>query len=276
MHILDGGKGLAQIMRDHLTPIADDLIKQVMGKARRLTPSQKLQALTGLTPHGVLNYKDALKTSLAVMALDALDHARKEVPNKKNIRLCENEGTLTFAEFDRLPPSLQKKIKTQTDLLVGKQIGDLQKVIEFAYTTTEEETDSDDQIESDLNDSAVDWLDSTSMDAGAELTAAKTINNARNAFFFEPDVLEEIEAFQFNNGDPVTPICQDLAGTIFPKDDPESDQYTPPLHWNCKSFITVILVGNLGDREINKLRPSTSALADTIQFGEQKHCPTCG
>ena len=279
-HIYDGGKGLAEIMRDKLTAISQDMITQVMSKARRLTPSQKLQALKGLTPRGVLDYKDALKTALSVMSLDALDHVRLEIPKAKNVRFFEALDSITLAEFDKLPTNLQKKIKTQTNLLVGKQIGDLQKIIEFAYTTAEEETDSMDQVQADLNDSAIGWLDSTSMEAGAELTAANTINSARSAFFFEPDVLEQIEAFQFNNNDPVTPICEDLAGKIFGKDEPSMD-FWPPLHWNCKSYITVVLVGNLdsalkksGQDGIEKLKPSKASLEDDIQFSDyiHKHC----
>ncbi len=279
LHISDAGKGLAQLMRDKLNVIADDMINQVSKKSRKLTQSQKHQAVKGLTPRGVLDYKDSIKTALSVIALSAIKQAKTEVPNKSHIKLCEEEDSITLAEFDKLPKSLQNKIKTQTDLLVGKQIGDLQKVIEFSYANTEEETDSNDKIDKDMSDSAIGWIDSTSMDAGADLYAAKMINSARQAFFFEPDVLEEIEALLFNNSDPVSPICQDLAGTVFAADDPDADQYYPPLHWNCKSFITVILVGNLdaalkesGQENIVSLAPSTKELKDSIQFHEHKNC----
>lgn len=274
--IKEAGQALADLMREKLTVIADDMVKQVTNKAKRLTPSQKLQALNGLAPRGVQDYKAAVKSALAVIALDAIAQARKEVPKKKNVRLTEvpegEEATLQLDEFDKLPPAIQKKIKTRTDLLVGKQVGDLQKVIEFAYSQAEEETDSDDQILSDLNDSAIGWLDGTALEAGASLNAASVINNARQAFFFDDSVTEEIEAFEFVNGDPVTEICQDLAGTVFSKDDPGADQYQPPLHWNCKSYIVPILLGNLGTRDIEKLQPSTKELEDQIQFHETHTC----
>lgn len=274
--IRGAANSLAEICHDKLAVIADDLVQQVMGRSKRLIPSQKLKALSGLAPRGVMDYKDAVKTALSVMALDALDQARKEVPTKKNVQLCEHLDSLQihFAEFDRLPPALQRKITTQTQLLVGKQIGDLQKVIEFGYTTAEEETDSEDQIQADLNDSAVGWLDGTAVQAGAELTSATIINSARSAFFFDDEVLEEVEAFEFVNGDPVTEICQDLAGTIFAKDDPAADRFFPPLHWNCKSYIQPILVGNLKNREIESLAPSKKSLEDQVQFHEL-HDPMC-
>lgn len=39
---------------------------------------------------------------------------------------------------------------------------------------------------------------------------------------------------------------------------------------NCKSFIIPIAKGNLGDREITKLSPSTKAIADQVQFSDDE------
>lgn len=260
---------LKAFMQDHLSGIAQSFIDQVMIAARRLPPSKKLDAIKGLAPVGVQAYKSELIEGLAVMAADALEQARREVPAAKKVKLSEDDESIQLGEFERLPPKLQKKIKTRADLLVGKQIGDLQKVIEFAYATAEEETDSDEKIESDLKDSSLSWLDGPAVASGADLTTSTVINSARNAFFFDDEVLEEIDAFQFVNGDPVTEICQNLAGTVFGKDDPEADQYFPPLHWNCKSSIQPILKGNLRGREISKLKPSRASLDDQVKFSEK-------
>jgi SPP1 gp7 family putative phage head morphogenesis protein len=271
--IKEAGLAIREVMEDHLGPIADGLVDQVMGRARRLTPAQKLKAIKDLTPQGVQAYRQELLGVLATLALEAIETAKREVPKAKKVKLFEIEpDAIKLDDIDRLPPKLQKKLKTRTDLLIGKQIGDLQKVIEFAYATAEEETDSDDMIEGDIRDSALGWLEGTAMETGANLTAATVINEARNAFFFEPDVLEEIDAFVFVNGDPVTEICQDLAGTVFSKDDPEADRYFPPLHWNCKSSIQPILKGNLGSRKVDTLKPSSKDLDRHVQFSERCSC----
>lgn len=267
-HIREAGEALAEILRERLAEVADDLISQVITKAKRLTSANKLDAIKGLSPRGVNDYKAAVKKALSVTALHALDQVRKEIPKAKNVRLCEHEDSIQLDEFDRLPPSIQKKIQSMQMLLTGKQLGDLQKVIEFAYAQAEEETEDLADIEQQLNDSVLSWLDSTAMDAGAELQASTIINSVRSAFYADQDVSQEIEALQFVNGDPVTEICQDLAGTIFAKDDPGADQWQPPLHWNCKSYIVPILVGKLGNREIEKLQPSTRRIADQKQFHE--------
>lgn len=261
------GKALRGLMEGALAEIADGMISQIMRRARDAgTGAQRARAIRDLKPIGVPRYQALLLEALAVVSLDAVEEAKKQVPKAKPV---------TFAvttRLEKLPPKLRSKLKTRASLLVGKQIGDLQKVIEFAYATNEDTTDSDDQIEEDIRDSAIGWLDGTALEAGSRVTAATVINDARNAFFFDDGVLNQIEAFEFINGDPVSEICQDLsndgAGRIFSKNDPMMFRYTPPLHWNCKSYINVVLVGQLEGREIEKLRPSSQEIENSIQFRE--------
>lgn len=260
----EGSKLLRDLMIKNLGDISGKMIDQIMRAYRNTTPSQRLTAVKAVEPSGVNQYKSDLIEAMSALSTDAIDQARKEVPAASKVKL---------AEFDKLTPTLQKKLKTRTDLLVGKQISDLKSIIQFAYTSNEDTTDSEATLEEDINDSAIGFLNGTSLSAGAEITAATVIADARDAFFFDDDVLEEIDAFEFVNEDPVTPICQDLEGTIFSKDDPDMFRYTPPLHWNCKSWIRPILKGKLGDREVTKLKPSTKKLEDTIQFSE--YCSTC-
>lgn len=264
--IKEAAKELKELMRDNLEPIAEDMISRLMGSVRRLTPSQRAGASKDLEPVGVRDYKALMLEALSSLALDGINQARKEVPKAKKVQL---------ADFDKLPPALQKKIKARNDLLVGKQIADLTRVIQFAYENNEDTTDSDDQVEQDLHDSALGWLDGTALSAGADITASTVINSAREAFFFDDETLKEIDAFEFVNGDPVTEVCQDLAGTVFAKDDPNMFRYTPPLHWNCKSYIVPILAGDLGNKEIEVLKPSTKKIEDTIQFSEENHLFCC-
>lgn len=263
--IREASELLRDFMQEQLGEIGDGLISDLMSAARRATPAQRTRLAKDLKPSGVVAYRTELREWFASIAVDAIDQARKEVPKAKNVRLAE---TITLSDYDRLPPSLARRIQNQVELLVNKQIGDLMSVIQFAYSTSEDETDSMDTVETDVRESALGWLEGSAIESGASLNAATTINSARNAFFFDDDVLEEIEAFEFVNGDPVTEICQDLAGTIFAKDDAESARYQPPLHWNCKSSIQPILKGNLGDREIDKLKPSKKTLDAQVLFSE--------
>ncbi len=269
--IKDGKGLLKQVFQEGLATIADDYISRLMSACRRAQPAQKINAIRGLDLVGVQSYKSEVIDALGTVAFAAITQARKEVPKAKDVKLSD-AGAILFSDYDRLPPRLAKQIKNRTDILVGKQIGDLQATINFAYGNAEDETDSDDSVESTIRDSALGWLDGTALESGSSLNSAQVISDARNAFFFDDDTLQEIDAFEFVNGDPVTEICQDLAGTIFAKDDPGADEYFPPLHWNCKSSIQPILLGDLGDRDTEALKPSKASLDDEVEFSEHRKC----
>jgi hypothetical protein len=274
-----GKDALKQIMQQNLADLADSIISTVCGRLKRLTPAQRLDAIKDVPTPGAVAYKSLLQTALSVISYDAIQAARKEVPKAKSIRLAESDDGMQLGEFENLPPEIQRKIIAESQLLVGTQIADLEKAIYFQFTSSHDSTDSIETVKQDLEDAADDYVRGSGIEAGAGVLSAKYINTARSAFFYDDKVLDEIDAFEFVNGDPVTDICADLAGTIFAKDDANADRYQPPLHWNCKSFIRPILKGNLpATDEIEDLKPSTKKLEDSIQFSETTKggCPTCG
>jgi hypothetical protein len=260
--ITESTKVLKKLMEAHLDMIGANFVSDIMKGFRNATPANRINVTKDVTAKGVNDYKADLLEALASLSVDALDLARKEVPKAKNVEL---------ADIDDLPPDLRKKLKARVDLLIGKQISDLQSEVNFAYQTNQVVLGGDEELEYFLNESAASWVGGTSVQAGASITSATVISDAREAFFFDDDVKEEIDAFEFVNGDPVTPICTDLEGTVFDKDDPDLFRYTPPLHWNCKSYIRPILKGNLGNRQVEKLRPSSKKIEETIQFVECDH-----
>lgn len=272
---------LKEIMRRHLAAIADSMITQVIVNVKALIPSQRFDATKDITPTGLNEYKAELLEALAVIAGTALERARKEVPKAKSVKLSESvEGALLLGEFDKLPPDIRKRIKRQNDLLVGQQISDIEKSVFFQFQHSIDSTDSVDQIQGDLFDSAEEYIDGAAVEAGAMATGSQVISESRSAFFFEPDVLDEIIAFEFVNGDPVSPICIDLAGTVFAKDDPELGRYTPPLHWNCKSWIRPLVakesyddaLKRAGQEDVEPLKPSKESLNKYVQFAERAPC----
>ena len=270
-------------MRTNLAFIADSMLDQISKKAKKLKPSQILKALDDINPRGIPEYKSDLQAGLAVISSEALDQARKEVPKAKSIKLMENEERLLFGEFERLPSGIRRRIKFANNLLIGTQIADLQKVIAFQFSqSSAAETGAGiasivaeelvevtvvNKIVKSAKDKAEEYINGNSVAGAAGVTAPNTVNEARNAFFFDKETLKQVEAFQFLNLDPVTAICTDLNGTIFAKDDPNAFKFTPPLHYNCDSWIRPILRLKPG-QEIQKFEPSTKAIEDTIQFCE--------
>lgn len=269
---------LKEVMRDNLADIGADLIAQVVARLKSLPESRRFDALAGLEPVGVLKYKQALQTALALIAADAIAQARKEIPKAKNVKLAELEPSLKLGEFEKLPPDIRARIQRFIQALVGKQTADLVGAVNFQFQHSVDTTDSLATIESDLSDEVGSYVEGNSVDAGAGVAAAQTVNEARNAFFYDEETLQEIDAFIFTNGDPVSEICTALAGTVFSKDDPDAARYQPPLHFNCKSYIVPVLKGNLNDAlkkagqdDVEKLDPPRSA-KDSIQFHEHVCC----
>lgn len=251
--ISDGTDALKQIMQENLAAISEEMINQIMVGYRNLPPSQRFNAIKGVTPNGINAYKAALKNAVSVVAYDALKQVRKEVPKAKNVRLAFDEESLKLGEFESLPADIQAKIQTQIGLLTQTQIADLEKIVYFQYTSSVDSTDSESLLNSDLDQVVKDYILGNAVHGGASATASQTINEARLAFFSDNEVADQIDAYEFINEDPVSEICQDLAGTVFDKDDPDLNRYWPPLHFNCKSWISAILKGNLDGAEIESL-----------------------
>lgn len=264
---------LKQIMIEGLQNIADLEIKQIMKNYRAATPSQKINATKNLKESGVAEYKNALLTAMAVIIADAIQKARQEVPTKKKVKMSEwDEEALQLGEYDKLPTKTKKRLKSQVDILVQTQKSDIDKSIALQFSSSVGSTKDEKILEYDLFEASRKYLDGPAIPAGSSVIAARGINEGRQAYFFEDDVLKEIEAFEFKNDIPETPICEDLNGTIFLANDPGFDRYNPPLHFNCDSYILPILNGNLGDREISKLQPSKADLEKWIQFHDGKCC----
>lgn len=268
--ITEATAALRKIMQENLAEIANEMIEQVMVGYRNLIPSKRLDAIKNVTPNGIMAYKAALKNAVAVIAADAIKQARREVPRARNVRLAFDEESIQLGEFESLPSDVQARIISQISLLTGTQISDLERAVFFQYTSSVNSTDSESLLYNDLEEAAQEYLDGNTVQGAASATGAQIINEARLAFFSDDSVEEEIDAYEFVNEDPVSEICQDLAGTVFDKDDPDLNRYWPPLHFNCKSWIRPILKGNLGDREIEDLGDQVSQKGeDSIGFSEK-------
>lgn len=259
---------LTAYMRETLKPMGDRLVQDLMRAVRNSIPSQRINAYKQVKLIGGTAYQTELVEWLAEIANVALEKARKEVPKAKGVRLSED---LKLSEFDRLPPDLQRRIKAASELLVGKQVADLEKGVFFKFTANAMSTEGNDAVlEEELQNASDDYIDGVSIVAGASEISATVVNESRNAFFYDSEVLEEIESFTFVNSNPVSEICQDLAGRTFSKDDPSAEMYQPPLHWNCKSYIVPNLKGSNKEIDERGLKPSSEKIASSIQFGELK------
>lgn len=261
--IREAEKALKDIMQVELSIIAEKLVKDLMRKYEAATPSQQVNAYKQVKATGIQNYKDNLLKAVSELALDSMEKAAKDVPKtKKKLAIP--------VEFKKLPPELQRKIRAQLDLTVDDQINNLEKNIYFQYGDSYSSTDSSALIEEDLNDAAEDYIRGAAIRGGASAVASKVVNEARSAFFFQDDTLDEVQAFRFVNpmDDRTSPICADLHDTEFTADDPNFFRYTPPLHFGCRSYIEPVYNDEKLKKGITKLKPSKEKLEKYIQFSE--------
>jgi len=214
------------------------------------------------------DYLRKLKKALAETAGRAISQARNEVPGGRKVKFAEGiKSRMSFAEvlmtLDQLPKHTKDLIVTSSQIVTDKQYSDLKSSILLTANGTVDETTSVEVLEKRLNSTLDKQLVGASEAAvsGSLLTAAGNLtaqvyNTSRIEFFQTPEVLESIEAFEFMNDAPVSPICQNLRGRIFAKNDPESYQWLPPLHHNCKSYILPVL--DLQGKKISEIGLSPS------------------
>ena len=286
----DSEDAVLDVMQSNLSYMADSLINKIMAKERGLTSSTQLDAVKGLTASGIDSYKRELLDVLTVISYETLRHTKKEVPKAKyklseidyeEIRFVESDKVKKLkgravknkkveTMWKKLPPKVRRRLKIQQELLVKTQLSDLEKAIYFTYTGRIEQNAALAVVRADMEEYALDFINGPSVRAGAPLTAHQAIGETRSAFFEDKEVKEEIEAFEFVNNYPVnrTPICEELNGTIFSPNDPNRFKFTPPLHWNCRSVIIPILIGDLKGRKVKKLGIKKSN-EKYLQFSEK-------
>lgn len=252
------------LMQEHLTRIYGNLKFDILKNFNAATDANKISATNGVVARGVPEYKKALKEFLGDVGTQAMADARKEVPKSKNVKLS----------FDDMPTVVQKALAARANIVADTQTADLEKITFFQFNTTVSSgTTNPDTVAFDMDEATTKVIAGStgtgmSVDAAAGDAIGMAVNVARNAFFFDSDVLDEIAAFEFVNEDPVSEICQDLNGTIFAPDDPGVERYAPPLHHNCKSRIVPILKGkDKVDTEL--LRPSKASLEKFITLTEK-------
>ncbi len=263
---------IADTMKANLTVIGENFISKVMKAYKNATDAQKPYAAKGLEASGFSAYKTEMLETLAFMADTALEDVKKEVPTKKKVKLNDwNEEAVALGEFDKLPKKIKKNVKDQVDLLMQTQKADLEKVVLYQFSSSAKSTDSFDTIEYDLIEKVEDFINGPSIIGGSSAVAGKVINETRSAYFFEEEVLDEIEGFEILNDVPESPICEFIINKVYDKDDPNLGRIEPPLHYNCDSYMVAILKGNLDGREIVPVE-IPSSLEKYIQFSCGKNC----
>lgn len=268
---------LKELMQTQLTEMYGQLKLALKKKYKYLKGSDKILAPKNLSMPGLAAYKGMLRQALAEVARDSIQSAKKQVKGGSKLKLIERLESVKLADtFDALPPAVRKLIEAQSILVAETQAADIEKQVFFSFTSDATVTEDIDAILNSVDETVLPSLEGStkagmSLDAAAGDAIAHVIQQSALEVFFEPEVLDGIESFTFTNEDPVSEICQELAGTTWAVGDPDLDRYSPPLHHNCKSRLVPNLKGDSDNPEIDRGGTSLSKKAlDAITLSEKK------
>jgi len=175
-------------------------------------------------------------------------------------------------------PALNRSLlnnSARAETLANTQINDLVKQIDLQYQSSLTTTDSDDQLFNDMSESLDDTLDGTILfgaDIAANQAANETLRDVADAF--EEETGDKIVSWTFVavDDDKTTELCLELDGSTWEDGDPAIDKYTPPLHFNCRSYMQPNLASFSDNPDVSGLdsKKSTKWFDDRIQFSERK------
>ena len=261
-----------EIIKDSLTFSAGKYINDTIAKYKDLPDGKKQKATDKIIMGGKNKLKKSLKIQLNTAAIDALTMVKKEVPASGDIKLsskpedilrvnyvCKNKESLSFADSDELPAHIRILTQKQGELIAEDQISDLETILDFKFSNSELNTNDFNVIKGDMEKAADDYINSGARKVVGTNVASTIVNESRNTWFFHKDIVSTIHSFTFVNISPVTPICKELAGTVFATNDAASLAFTPPLHHNCKSYLRANLKSSKGLPEISSLSPTAKA-----------------
>src|SRR5690606_579318 len=138
-------------------------------------------------------------------------------------------------------------------------IGDIVKAADLQFGNSALSTDDADMIKRDLDEATAKKIGVDLSQVGAELASDQ---NANNTILDVADEEDSVESYTFNAilDSDTTAICRELDGRTFKKGDPDLRRYLPPLHHNCRSYLSVNIVGrNNPTPETTSFKPSKLA-----------------
>lgn len=202
-------------------------IRNILNKGK--TP---LQGLKKIELQGIAKYRVGLERRLASIANKGwMD--MKRMAKGKNIKLAEpiNPSGLE----DKM---LKAFVVNQAEILVedqavamkAKAINSAQNSIMRGLAINQALANVDEVID--------EFLDSTKLQVGAQLSVVSSINFGNDQF--NKTIADELWGFRFVNADPKTEICKHYAGQVFRIDQDALGSATPPLHPNCNSHLEPI------------------------------------
>lgn len=235
---------LEAMLRASLTERSDKMISKMVNIVKKEGAKGRTAALAVTMPDGN-KFKADIRGFVGEIGQKALSKVLKELGTTRD------QINLDEEDYKDLPNKSKKFLNPETALFADFLDSDMEKVILFSFNDIFDETDSPAAIEQKLVTQRNKYLGTGAVRTASVNMTSKTTNSIRNDVFSAPDVLEDIESFVFTNPAPKSPICQNLAGRVFSKEEYATTPFLPPLHHNCKSFIRAQTEGKRGNKPVD-------------------------
>jgi hypothetical protein len=235
------GKELSGIMAEQMTLRGNKLVSQMMKIWRDAPKSQRMKQVNRLNVPGKNEYKRLMSNILADVYVRATDGVKREL-SRDGLKLAEQ------SEIKELPSESKAAGASQADLITESQDADLRKNLFFSFTSKADTLPTEAQMNANLLRVVERYATGASIRTGGPNAVANAVNLARNAIFQKKETLERIESFVFTNPSPEAPICIELAGRVFTKEEYIVSDKLPPLHHHCNSWIKAQISGRAGNK----------------------------
>lgn len=162
---------------------------------------------------------------------------------KSELAELRRQFSMVYYDYKQELPSwksskMRANIEAQVSTLIDTQMNDLKKKIDLQYQSSARSTDSMKQLQFDLLESKDKFAESGALASGADILASQVVNETRLQVSLDDP---EVESYTFKavDDDRTTPICLELNDWTFAPNDPALARYSPPLHYNCRSFLQI-------------------------------------
>lgn len=186
-----------------------------------------------------------------------------------NLGRISDKVNLIFGDY--LTFEQKQKIAAKSEVFAETQKNDVIKAIDLQYQSSLNYAD-DDQLEQDMDDAASKKIDDQLVNAGADVQASTTVNDSLQdaAQQWSEETGDQIVSWTFIavDDDVTTDICRELNGMTLAEGDPNVDKYSPPLHFNCRSYLRVNTSSMKDNPEITGIPKLSKSAQSQIQFGE--------
>lgn len=176
-------------------------------------------------------------------ALEALNEA--QTPDEisqamSNLGVVSDRVNGIFSDY--LSFGQKQNVAAKAEVFADTQINDVVKAVDLSYQSSLSYAE-DDQLEQDMIDAADKAINGPMTIAGPDVQASQIVNETLDeaAQKYSEETGIDIVSYTFVavDDESTTDLCRELDGSTFDPEDPDFKKYTPPLHYNCRSFMQV-------------------------------------